>query len=73
MKKTSLKFFLLFSISLAQNFDPKTGELIEDQFDPDTGLKIEADTDPITSPELNEPNPNNIVIRHFDESDFEDL
>ena len=73
MKKNSLKFFLLFSISLAQNFDPNTGKLIEDQFDPDTGEKIEADIDPITSLELNKPNPNNTVIRHFDESDFEDL
>ena len=73
MKKPSLKFFLIFSISLAQNFDPNTGELIEDQFDPDTGEKIEADTDAITSPELNAPSLNNTVIRHFYESDFEDL
>ena len=72
MKKSSLKFFLLISILISARFYPNT-ILIEDQFDPDTGEKFEADTDPITSPELNEPNPNNTVIRHFDESDFEDI
>ena len=40
LKKIFIILFLFFAFPLAQNFDPKTGELIEDQFDPNTGEKL---------------------------------
>ncbi len=75
MKKSSFTLFLFFSFTLAQNFDPDTGELIENQFDPDTGKKIKEDKDILHLPDLYVPslNEKNTELNQFDELDFEDL
>ena len=75
MKKIFIIPFLFFSITLAQNFDPNTGELIEDQFDPDTGEKIKEEKKALTPPDLFVPSPskNNILLGQFDKLDFENL
>ena len=75
MKKIFIIPFLFFSITLAQNFDPSTGELIEDQFDPDTGEKIKEEKKAITPPDLFVPSlsKNNILLGQFDKLDFENL
>ena len=52
MKKIFIIPFLFFSITLAQNFDPNTGELIEDQFDPNTGEKIKEEKKALTPLDL---------------------
>ena len=75
MKKIFIVFFLFFSVTIAQNFDPNTGELIEDQFDPNTGEKVKEDKKALTP--LNHYIPiqttNNRLLGKFDESYFEDL
>ncbi len=75
MKKILIIPFLFFSITLAQNFDPNTGELIEDHFDPNTGEKIKEEKKTLTLPDLYVPSltENNILLGQFDESDFENL
>ena len=49
MKKTFIIPFLFCSVTLAQNFDPQTGDLIGDQFDPDTGKKIKEEKKKVTN------------------------
>ena len=75
MDRISLTFFLLFSITLAQNFDPQTGELLEDEFDPDTGEKIEKGINTLTDSVNYIPNipKSTTPILHLNESDFQDL
>ena len=75
MKKIFIVFFLFFSVTIAQNFDPNTGELIEDQFDPNTGEKIKEDKKTLTPLNLYIPShtTNNSLLGKFDESYFEDL
>ena len=75
MDRISLTLPLLFSITLAQNFDPQTGELLEDQFDPDTGKKIEEGIDTPTDsvnyiPSITK---STTPIIRFNESDFQEL
>tara|TARA_X000000950_G_scaffold279247_1_gene371577 strand:+ start:1623 stop:2228 length:606 start_codon:yes stop_codon:yes gene_type:complete len=67
--------FLFFSITLAQNFDPNTGELIEDQFDPNTGEKIKEEKKALSPPDLFVPSltKNNMLLGQFDKLDFENL
>ena len=75
MKKIFIVSFLFFSVTIAQNFDPNTGELIEDQFDPNTGEKIKEDKKTLTPLNLYIPShtTNNRLLGKFDESYFEDL
>ena len=75
MKKTFIIPFLLFSVTISQNFDPNTGELIEDQFDPNTGEKIKEEKKALTPLDLYIPSrtTNNRLLGQFDESEFEDL
>ena len=75
MKKIFIVPFLFFSVSIAQNFDPNTGELIEDEFDPNTGEKIKEDKKTPTPLNLYIPSQttNNRLLGQFDESEFEDL
>ena len=75
MKKIFIVPFLFFSVILAQNFDPNTGELIEDQFDPNTGEKIKEEKKTLTLPDLYVPSltKNNILSGQFDKLDFENL
>ena len=75
MKKIFIVPFLFFSFTIAQNFDPNTGELIEDQFDPNTGEKIKEEKKALTPLDLYIPSrtTNNRLLGQFDESEFEDL
>ena len=75
MKKIFTVSFLFFSVTIAQNFDPNTGELIEDQFDPNTGEKIKEHKKTLTPLNLYIPShtTNNRLLGKFDESYFEDL
>ena len=75
MKKIFIIPFLCFSITLAQNFDPSTGELIEDQFDPNTGEKIKEEKKALSPPDLFVPSltKNNMLLGQFDKLDFENL
>ena len=75
MKKIFIVSFLFFSVTIAQNFDPNTGELIEDQFDPNTGEKVKEDNKALTPLNLYIPSQttNNRLLGKFDESYFEDL
>ena len=75
MKKIFIVSFLFFSVTIAQNFDPNTGELIEDQFDPNTGEKIKEHLKTLTplNPYIPSPAKNNRLLDKFDESYFEDL
>tara|TARA_Y100000591_G_scaffold309240_1_gene310372 strand:+ start:73 stop:678 length:606 start_codon:yes stop_codon:yes gene_type:complete len=75
LKKTFIIPFLLFSVTISQNFDPNTGELIEDQFDPNTGEKIKEEKKALTTLDPNIPShtTNNILLGQFDEYVFEDL
>ena len=75
MKKIFIVPFLFFSFTIAQNFDPNTGELIEDQFDPNTGEKIKEEKKTLTPLDLYIPSrtTNNRLLGQFDESEFEDL
>ena len=75
MKKIFIVSFLFFSVTIAQNFDPNTGELIEDQFDPNTGEKIKEDKKTLTPLNLYIPSntTNNRLLGKFNESYFEDL
>ena len=75
MKKIFIVPFLFFSFTIAQNFDPNTGELIEDQFDPNTGEKIKEEKKAPTSLNLytSSHTTNNRLLGQFDESEFEDL
>ena len=75
MKKIFICPFLFLSIIFAQNFDPNTGELIEDQFDPNTGEKIKEEKKTLTLPDLYVPSltKNNILSGQFDKLDFENL
>ena len=75
MKKIFIASFLLFSVTFSQNFDPKTGQLIEDQFDPNTGERIKREVNKVILPDLDMPsqNKNNIMLGQFDESEFEDI
>ena len=75
MKKIFIVPFLFFSVTIAQNFDPNTGELIEDQFDPNTGEKIKEEKKELTPLNLYLPShtSNNRLLGQFDESEFEDL
>ena len=75
MKKIFIVSFLFFSVTIAQNFDPNTGELIEDQFDPNTGEKIKDEKKALTPPDLFVPSltKNNILLGQFDKLDFENL
>ena len=75
MKKIFIVPFLFFSVTIAQNFDPNTGELIEDQFDPNTGEKIKEHKNTLTplNPYIPSHSTNNRLLGKFDESYFEDL
>ena len=75
MKKIFIVCFLCFSFTIAQNFDPNTGQLIEDQFDPNTGEKIKREGKRVIFPDLDMPNQNknNIMLGQFNETEFEDL
>ena len=75
MKKIFIVPFLFFSFTIAQNFDPNTGELIEDQFDPNTGEKIKEEKKALIPLDLYIPSrtTNNRLLGQFDESEFEDL
>ena len=75
MKKIFIIPLLFFSITLAQNFDPNTGELIEDQFDPNTGEKIKEEKKALSPPDLFVPSltKNNMLLGQFDKLDFENL
>ena len=75
MKKIFIVPFLFFSFTIAQNFDPNTGELIEDQFDPNTGEKIKEEKKALIPLDLYIPSrtTNNRLLGKFDESYFEDL
>ncbi len=75
MKKIFIVSFLFFSVTIAQNFDPNTGELIEDQFDPNTGEKVKEDIKALTPLNLYIPShtTNNRLLGQFDESEFEDF
>ena len=75
MKKIFIVPFLFFSFTIAQNFDPNTGELIEDQFDPNTGEKIKEEKKALMPLDLYIPSriTNNRLLGQFDESEFEDL
>ena len=75
MKNIFIIPFLFFSITLAQNFDPNTGELIEDQFDPNTGEKIKEEKKALSPPDLFVPSltKNNMLLGQFDKLDFENL
>jgi hypothetical protein len=75
LKKIFIVSFLFFSVTIAQNFDPNTGELIEDQFDPNTGEKVKEDNKALTPLNLYIPSQttNNRLLGKFDESYFEDL
>ena len=75
MKKIFIIPFLFFSITLAQNFNPNTGELIEDQFDPNTGEKIKEEKKALSPPDLFVPSlsKNNMLLGQFDKLDFENL
>ena len=75
MKKIFIIPFLFFSVTISQNFDPNTGELIEEQFDPNTGEKIKEGKKALTTLNLNIPSytTNNRQLGHFDDSEFEDL
>ena len=75
MKKIFIVSFLFFSVTIGQNFDPNTGELIEDQFDPDTGEKIKEEKKTLTPFDRYIPShtTNKRLLSKFDESYFEDL
>jgi len=75
LKKIFIVPFFFFSVTIAQNYDPNTGELIEDKFDPNTGLKIKEEKKELTPLGLYKPNhtTDNILLGQFGESDFEDL
>ena len=75
MKKIFIVPFLFFSFTIAQNYDPNTGELIEDQFDPNTGEKVKEEKKALTPLDLYIPSrtTNNRLLGQFDESEFEDL
>ena len=75
LKKIFIILFLFFTFPLAQNFDPKTGELIEDQFDPNTGEKIKGNKKTLTSPDPKVSNltKNNISLGQFNKLDFENI
>ena len=75
MKKIFIVSFLFFSFTISQNFDPNTGELIEEQFDPNTGEKIKEGKKALTplNPNIPSHTTNNRQLGHFDESEFEDL
>ena len=75
MKKIFIVSFLFFSVTIAQNFDPNTGELIEDQFDPNTGEKIKEDKKTSTPLNIYIPShtTNNRLLGQFDESEFENF
>ena len=75
MKKIFIVPFLFFSVTIAQNFDPNTGELIEDQFDPNTGEKIKEEKKELIplNPYVPSHTSNNRLLGQFDESEFEDL
>ena len=75
MKKIFIVSFLFFSVTIAQNFDPNTGELIKDQFDPNTGEKVKEEKKALTPLDLYIPSrtTNNRLLGQFDESEFEDL
>ena len=75
MKKIFIIPFLFFSVTISQNFDPNTGELIEEQFDPNTGKKIKDGKKALTPLNLKIPShtTNTRQLGHFDESEFEDL
>ena len=75
MKKIFIVSFFFFSVTIAQNFDPNTGELIEDQFDPNTGEKVKENNKALTPLNLYIPSQttNNRLLGKFDESYFEDL
>ena len=75
MKKIFIVPFLFFSFTISQNFDPNTGELIEDQFDPNTGEKIKEEKKALTPLDLYIPSrtTNNRLLGQFDESEFEIL
>ena len=74
MKKIFIVCFLFLSVTIAQNFDPNTGEIIEDQFDPNTGEKVK-EKNTLTPLDLYIPShtTNNRLLSQFDESEFEDL
>ncbi len=75
MKKILFIQFFLFSFTLAQNFNPNTGELIENQFDPDTGEKIKEEKDSLSLQNFYIPSltKNSILLNQFDEFEFEDI
>ena len=75
LKKIFIILFLFFKLPLAQNFDPKTGELIEDQFDPNTGEKIKGNKKTLTSlgPKVSNLTKNNISLGQFSKLDFENI
>ena len=75
MKKIFIIPFLFFSVTISQNFDPNTGELIEEHFDPNTGEKIKEGKKALIPLNLNIPShtTNTRQLGHFDESEFEDL
>ncbi|MBI86721.1 MAG: hypothetical protein CMG63_01440 [Candidatus Marinimicrobia bacterium] len=75
LKKIFIILFLFFTFPLAQIFDPKTGELIEDQFDPNTGEKIKGNKKTLTSPDPKVSNltKNNISLGQFNKLDFENI
>ena len=75
MKKIFIVSFLFFSVTIAQNFDPNTGELIEDQFDPNTGEKIKEDKKTSTPLNIYIPShtTNNRLLGQFDESEFKNF
>ncbi len=75
MKKIFIVPFLFFSATIAQNFDPNTGELIEDQFEPNTGEKINEEKKTILLQDFYKVDntTNNRLLGQFDESDFENL
>ena len=75
MKKIFIVPFLFFSFTIAQNYDPNTGELIEDQFDPNTVEKVKEEKKALTPLDFYIPSrtTNNRLLGQFDESEFEDL
>ena len=75
MKKIFIVPFLFVSVTIAQNFDPSTGDLIEERFDPNTGEKIKESKKALTPLNLYIPShtTNNRLLGQFDESEFEDL
>ena len=75
LKKIFIILFLFLTLPLAQNFDPKTGKLIEDQFDPNTGEKIKGNEKTLTSPgpKVSNLTKNNISLGQFSKLDFENI